>query len=338
MLLKKVGIRIRRPDININMSGVVKRAICFPGQGTQKQGMLVEFVKRFPKVVTPVMEEVDSVLNERFSAALVDQSSGYNTTATEVAQPLLLVYAHTIHQIIKHVRPDISFDYSLGHSLGEYSAYSTSGVLSIADAVWLVRQRGLAMKHVTDNYIQRTGNEISMVALFAPEDQYADQINQFIQSNYPNELSLAIYNAPSQMVLSGSRKAIDALIQHLDGKIKTKDLNVSGPFHSPIMAEAQTTMRQILESNKISFNWPPTNNIVSNISAKPIQSLDEIKTSIVDTLVKPVHWSQSFDYLVKNGVSSVTSIGLGKYARNATSSKDINFVYLMSPDSVNKIN
>lgn len=330
-------------------SRLIKRAIAFPGQGTQKPGMLADFQNQFPKIVNPILEQVDETLNEPFSKyALLDKATKQeDLSSTEIAQPLLLVYSYTVYQIIKASHPQISFDYTLGHSLGEYSAYTCSGVLSITDAVWLVKKRGLGMKRATENYIEKTGTSIGMTAIFIDSNDklpmVSDHINSFIQTkNYSKELSLAIFNAPNQLVLSGCKPAINSCIESLNQVtpgIKTKDLSVSGPFHSPIMEPVQNTMRDILDSHSITFNWPPNGEekIISNITAQPMQSIDEVKTSIIDTLIKPVHWSQSFDYLVEQGVNNVISIGLGKYARNATLSKDINFIYAMNPNKITTI-
>ena len=207
--------------------------------------------------------------------------------------------------------------------------------LSLRDAIWLVRQRGLAMQNATDEYIKQTKENVGM-SLVLTNGHNLDHILEVLQTTilpkYKSMVSLAAVNLSSQFVLSGMTSAISQALIELDQclakskqkVLKSRQLPVSGPFHSPIMEPAKKVMQDIVDSGDITFNWPPKYPTISNITTRPFRSVEEIKSTVVNTLTTTVQWKKSLEYVVDKSFPqtdtyhNVVSIGLGKYARHAT--------------------
>lgn len=291
-------------------------AIAFPGQGTQQNGMLKPFYKQNEQTIKRVLDECDEALNEKFSPSLTDDTqTKINVDLTHNAQPFLLAYGYAIYQLIKN---QSEFKYVLGHSLGEYTAWTAAGVLNFGDAIKLVRERGLAMQTAAAQV-----PECGMATLLLLKNN-VEEIMPILNKAIEEEekvVSLAITSADKQIVLSGDKQAILNVSKKL-GRVKMKPLNVSGAFHSPIMIPAQEKMRQLVST--ISFNWPPNYNIISNMTASIVLSKQEIENSVVETLVHPVYWQQSIKYLENDKeIDTVYQIGEGKYVKSACSKNSL---------------
>uniref|UniRef100_A0A060T7R4 [acyl-carrier-protein] S-malonyltransferase n=1 Tax=Blastobotrys adeninivorans TaxID=409370 RepID=A0A060T7R4_BLAAD len=296
-----------------------KSAIAFPGQGTQKPGLLKEFLTSHRQIVDPILKETDEALGENLSQALVDEHTKYDVNETRNTQPILVAYGYTMFQVVKHELEKQGLplpEYCLGHSLGEYSAYASSGLLSYSTAIELVRKRAVAMSEATSAYPAPT----SMVAVLTLGHDAAALRD--IVAGIPN-CSLAIINGPSQMVLSGDSRSIRLALDRITTSLKlkrpfrTKALQVSGPFHSPIMAPARKYMESIVDDYKL--NWPPSMGIVSNISGKLFSDEQEVYHSIINTPVEPVLWAPSISFLPTLGVDKIYSIGSTSFVKSALS-------------------
>lgn len=367
-----------------------KPALLFPGQGNQQKAMLQPYLDQFPSIVSPILDRIDNALGINFSKLLVNKppTSSASSIAksnenvedinnTSNAQPAIVATSYTIFEILKTQLVSSSskqsqteflnktFSYTMGHSLGEFTAATVAGVLQFDDTIKLVRQRGLAMESARDAFLQTHNVELGMfvVMLLSRDFTSTDIIQYFdtfirdpttqtlispreeLQQQLSKEcdpeaydllqyLELGNINAKAQVVLSGPKKAADLFIDLLKShyattksssrqlKLKTIPLNVRAPFHCPIMKPAQdhmqTLVKELLDKNQISWPYnssnPATNSIpiVSNITAKPFENLDQLIRSLSHSATDRVYWYQSAKYLQDEaGVNHMIAVGPG---------------------------
>ncbi|CAZ84093.1 unnamed protein product [Tuber melanosporum] len=298
-----------------------KTAIFFPGQGSQKQGMLTPLTKAFPKTVIPLLDRLDLIL-PGLRPVLFDGPGSY-LTETQNAQPAILVSSIAILRVLEKdfgVDPT-KFDYFFGHSLGEFTALVAAGIISLEDALMLVRQRGMSMAVATAN----SEDEVGMYALIVEKGQVKNleqQISEFIDSEALGEdefLSIANVNSSTQLVVSGHVRAIMNCVGQIR-KFKGNDprairLNVSAPFHSGIVAPTVSVVRRMLR--EIDMKEENVRKVVSNVSGRPYRHLIEMRNNLPWQCVKTVRWKDSIEWLEKNcGVSRWVGIGPGRVQTN----------------------
>ena len=175
-----------------------------------------------------------------------------------------------------------------GHSLGEYTALAACGVLAFRDAVQLVHKRGIFMQEAVPE------GEGAMAALLGLDE---DGVKNLCDNVAPNgEIQPANFNSPGQVVISGLSEFIDKAIESAKsyGAKRAVKLNVSAPFHSVYMKPAAERLKS--EFEKISWNDAKFD-IIANVSAKPVKTPDEIKSSLYAQTFSPVLWSQSVSYM-----------------------------------------
>lgn len=299
------------PPIRHLTMSIRKLGILLPGQGFQKVGMLTEFAKAFPQIVNPILEKVDLALpGLKLSKPLIDPNFPHKVTATSIAQPLILATSYAIFETLKAKLPEESqITHVAGHSLGEFSAFAISGILPLVDALKLVKERGLAMEKATEN--KKTG----MVLVVKPRknaEQWDNQIQEVLEQNH---LDIANYNSKSHTSLSGDlmdlRNAVDSL-QRWNPRLVSQFLDVSGAFHSRYMEPAQPILEKLADS--ADWNFPGLYTVVSNKTAKPFESIEEVKAQCPGQLVAPVYWSQTLDYIAPK-VDELVSVGPGRIGK-----------------------
>lgn len=295
-------------------------ALAFPGQGYQQAAMLKELHTKYPTIITPILDEFDQILDKPLSTALIDNSLFIDVNDTSNAQPLILCASYAFLKVAEHLhKPFCEPAYILGHSLGEYTALLCSNVLSFRSAVYLVRQRGLAMIRATRHVSEP--QDLSMVAIFIPRanaSQISIQINNLV-SKYEN-VSIANYNSSTQMTLSGKVTEINDLIslvksQSTKSRIRTRRLNVSGPFHSTYMIPAAKKLESLL--CETTLDWPPSCNVISNLTADVFQSESQVRHNLVKAMTQPVQWERSLRFL-QSRVQKVVSVGPGDIGKLCT--------------------
>ncbi|ANB12740.1 [acyl-carrier-protein] S-malonyltransferase [Sugiyamaella lignohabitans] len=344
------------------------KALLFPGQGFQKLGMLIPFHKKYPGIVEPILEELDESLKERISVALINEAgvSGpdkESVNLTSNAQPLLLAAGYAIYKILEASQPHVQYGYFLGHSLGEYTAWTAAGILQFYDSAWIVRQRGKSMEAATDLFHSKTNKQTGMTLVMLPpagtEHLHKNVLATSLLTSAVEQnklVDIGNINSKSQIVLSGVKDEIKLLIEQLNStsefienkiRLRTRDLTVSGPFHSQIMTPGQETMQSILDTtlataanrSPLTWHWPPKTPIISNITANPFQTLDEVQASVVDTLTKTVQWSDSIQYANSNGCKTFVSLGPGRIGKQTATelSPGSDTVYIDTPESIDEV-
>ncbi|QCT74652.1 ACP S-malonyltransferase [Macrococcoides canis] len=266
-----------------------KRALLFPGQGSQFIGMTEDFNEQGKDTINELNSLLDiDLVNIMYNDDAVNE--------TQYTQPAILM-----HSVALLAQFQQSFDYCLGHSLGEYSALVASGVLTQEDAVQIVYKRGQLMSAA---YPQGVGK---MAAIMGTERNVIEAACTAV-SNDEHLLNIANINGPGQIVVSGHAQSIDALIDRKQelGLKKIIPLNVSGPFHSELMKVIEAEFRAYLEQFDFQDAHVP---VVQNVNALPETDAKRIKENLVKQLYAPVEFTDSILFLIDQGVTEFIEIG-----------------------------
>lgn len=275
-----------------------KTAIIFPGQGSQIVGMGQDLYN--------VDDSATNILNQAQTALDFDVLETMFTDSedklgqTENTQPALLTHSVALHAALN----DIDADFTMGHSLGEYSSLVASGVLQFEDAVKIVRKRGQLMSEAFPNGVG------SMAAVLGLNYEEVDKICQSLSSS-EELIEPANINAPGQIVVSGHKSLIDKLVaegKELGAK-RVMPLAVSGPFHSSMMNVIEAQFSEYINQ----FEWHDAAfPVVQNVNAKPATDAATIKQNMIQQLYSPVQFIQSTEWLIEQGVDHFIEIGPGK--------------------------
>ena len=275
-----------------------KIAVVFPGQGAQKVGMASDLYneeERSTRVLNLAQETVDFDLLE----TMFTDNDG-KLGETENTQPALLTHSIALLESLNHLK----VDYTMGHSLGEYSSLVASGVLSFEDAVRIVRKRGQLMARAFPNGVG------GMAAVLGLDYDDVDKICKTL-STKEQLIEPANINSPGQIVVSGHKSLIDELVKKGKelGAKRVLPLAVSGPFHSSMMKVIEEDFANFINQ----FEWHNANYpVVQNVNAKGETDAEVIKRNMVKQLYSPVQFIQSTKWLINQGVDHFIEIGPGK--------------------------
>ena len=276
------------------------QAFVFPGQGSQKVGMGKELAAAFP-VARELFEEVDEVLKQNLSRLMFDGPED-ELTLTENAQPALMAVSLAVIGVL---RDEGGFDLAnslicvAGHSLGEYSALAAAGTFSTAQAARLLKTRGLAMQHAVPV------GEGAMAAVMGLD------VDDVRAAALEAGAACANDNAPGQVVVSGSREAVERAVELAAGRGAKRSvmLPVSAPFHSPLMAPAADVMADALAEATME---PPVVPLIANVTAAPVEDCESIRGLLVEQVTSMVRWRESVLAMRDLGVDTLAEIGVGK--------------------------
>jgi [acyl-carrier-protein] S-malonyltransferase len=271
-----------------------KIAFMFPGQGSFELGMGRDIAEAEPAAMAVFDEgsEASGLDLRRLCFAGTDEE----LTQTELQQPALVATSLAINAALRArgIRPA----YVVGHSVGEFSALGAADSMSVAEAIALVRERGLAMAEAAR---LRPG---SMAAILGLADDVVEAICRKIHNVWP-----ANYNCPGQLVVSGQTEAVDECCSEaqLEGARRAIRLRVSGAFHSPLVELAAERLRPAVD--KIHFKTP-TSHFVSTVTAK-LEDAQRYRSLLVEQLTAPVKFTQAAGELIGQGVTTFVEVGPG---------------------------
>lgn len=289
---------MRRGGLENDMS----RAFLFPGQGAQTIGMGKDLAETY-SVAKAVFDEVDEALGEKLSD-LIWNGDVETLTLTANAQPALMATSLAAMRALEAEGVSIeSASFVAGHSLGEYSALTAAGALSIADSARLLRLRGEAMQSAVPPGVG------AMAAVLGLD---LEKVREIAGDAAQGEVCEAANdNDPSQVVISGNRLAVEraAELAKSAGAKRALLLPVSAPFHCALMAPAAVAMQAALADIEINAPVVP---LVANVSATATQDPAEIRKLLVDQVCGSVRWRECVTYMVEQGVGSFWEIGAGK--------------------------
>jgi len=277
---------------------VAKTAWMFPGQGSQHVGMGRDLVEAFP-AAADVFRQAGEILGFDLAAVCFEGPED-KLRETRFTQVAILTHSVAVLRAIegKAARPA----YVAGHSVGEYAALVAAGALAFEDALKLVRARAEAMHAAA---IANPGAMAALVGL--PEDKLDGLLREGASSGV---VRAANYNSPVQVVVSGEAGAVDAVIKAAPsfGAKRAIRLNVSGAFHSPLMASAEAALSGALASARFARAAVP---VVSNVTAEAVSEPGEIAGLLKRQLTSPVRWRQSVELMAGEGVGLFVEVGPG---------------------------
>ena len=278
----------------------MKTAFVFPGQGSQKVGMLKDLYEAYP------------IVRERFAQA--DEALGYSISQlcfegpdtelvkTANTQPAILTASVACYEILKEkgFTPDIVG----GHSLGEYSALVAAGVLDFKDAVYVVHKRGEYMQEAVPL------GEGAMAAILAlPREEVVRicaEVNDTVGS-----VQAVNFNCPGQIVIAGATKAVEVAAEKMKeaGAKRAVMLPVSAPFHSRLMEPAAKRLQEELDKIEVKDAQIP---VVANITGEILKDGARIKAALVKQAAAPVLWEDCVATMVEFGATRFIEVGPGK--------------------------
>ena len=277
-------------------------SVIFPGQGSQLVGMGKDLHNKY-SLVQDLFKEADDTLGFSLSS-LVLNGPKENLDLTENTQPAIFLVSYSIFRLIKE-KFNINLnkaDFFAGHSLGEYSALASAGVLSFSDTLKILKSRGKAMQSSVPK------GEGGMVAVLGSEIEIIENLINENKTKY--ECYIANDNSTGQIVLSGNIKDLEKMMVDLkSANIKNIKLPVSAPFHCKLMSKATSVMNE--EIKKLNFN-EPKNILISNVTGKEISNTNELKDLLVRQIENRVRWRESVLLMIDKGVNQFIEIGPGK--------------------------
>jgi [acyl-carrier-protein] S-malonyltransferase len=287
------------------------RAFIFPGQGSQAVGMGKALADAFAPA-REVFEELDEALEQRLSRLMWDGPEG-ELTLTANAQPAIMAASMAVIRVLEREGGlDVARHARLvaGHSLGEYTALCAAGAFTLTDAARLLRARGLAMQDAVP------AGEGAMSALLGADIELAESAASEAVATAPETEKnpvcvVANDNAPGQVVISGTRAAVERAgdIAKSKGAKRAMMLSVSAPFHSPLMQPAADKMRDALAEVTVR---PPAAPVVANVTAAEVSEPETIRRLLVEQITARVRWRESVLTFRHLGVGTTVECGGSK--------------------------
>ena len=274
--------------------------VVFPGQGSQRVGMLEEAAGAFSIVGDTFSEASDALGYDLWH--LVSQGPVEKLGLTEYTQPAILTASVALYRAFSEAH-SVWPTGAAGHSLGEYSALVCAGTLSLADGARLVRRRGAAMQDAVP-----VGVGAMAVVMGLDDDVVTDTCNSI--SSADSFVGGVNFNAPGQVVIAGHADAVDAAVVALKdaGARRAMPLPVSAPFHTPLMQPAADVMQQAFED----ASWgTPQFPVVSNVDGSLQTDADSIRESLVKQISAPVLWTSCMATLREGGCTQFVECGPG---------------------------
>lgn len=285
---------------------MTKKAVVFPGQGSQTLGMLADLAAAYP-IVEETFAEASSVLGYDLWQ-LVQQGPAEELNKTWQTQPALLAASVAIWRVWQQqngTQPVLM----AGHSLGEYSALVCAGVLDFKQAISLVELRGKLMQEAVP---AGTGAMYAIIGL--DNDAIAKACEESAQGQVVSPVN---FNSPGQVVIAGNKEAVEragAACKEAGAK-RALPLPVSVPSHCALMKPAADKLAVALED--VTFSAPQYS-VVNNVDVKVETSPEAIRSALVRQLYSPVRWTESVEFMAAQGVEQLLEVGPGKVLTGLT--------------------
>ena len=272
-----------------------KTAFIFPGQGAQYVGMGKDFYENIP-VCKEVFEMATKAAGFSIEDICFEENDKINIT--EYTQIAMLATEIAMYKALeeKGIKPDVT----AGLSLGEYGALAVAGVFSLEDSFKVIRQRGILMQ----NAVPEGG---AMTAVLGLDGEVIAKICEETEGI----VSVANYNCPGQIVITGEEKAVDEAAEKLKeaGAKRCVKLNVSGPFHSAMLKEAGENLGNVIDEVTIGDIQVP---YITNVTADYVTDKNQIKDMLMKQVASSVKWQQTIERMIADGVDTFIEIGPGK--------------------------
>lgn len=272
-----------------------KIAFIYPGQGAQKCGMGQDFYEH-SNAAAELFDKAGELLDIDMKALCFEENDKLDLTEYTQAALVTTCLAMTRVVVEKGLKPDVT----AGLSLGEYCAISVAGGMTEEDAIKTVRTRGILMQNTVP------AGEGAMAAILG---MTGEAIEEVIKEK--DGVTVANFNCPGQIVITGEAKAVEEAAKLLKaaGAKRAVMLNVSGPFHSPMMRPAGQELSKVLEQVELGELQIP---YVTNVTAKYVTDIQETKELLAQQVAASVRWQESMERMIAEGVDTFVEIGPGK--------------------------
>ena len=272
-----------------------KIAFIFPGQGAQASGMGQDFYEH-TETGKRIFDKATELMG--FSMPQLCFEENDRLDITEYTQAAMVTASIAMMRVLEEngIKPDVA----AGLSLGEYCALAAAGVMSDKDAIRTVRQRGILMQEAVPV------GEGAMAAILALDAAAIEEVTGAMEGVW-----IANYNCPGQIVISGEKAAVEEACEKLKaaGAKRAVMLNVSGPFHSGMLADAGEKLGEVLSQVELHEPQIP---YVANVTAQYVKSAAEVKELLTRQVSSSVRWQQSVEAMIADGVDTFIEIGPGK--------------------------
>lgn len=310
------------------MKGSHVKAFVFPGQGSQSVGMGKIFYDTF-STSRAVFQEVDDALDQKLSQIIFEGPES-DLVLTENAQPALMAVSLAIMAALEKemgIQIQDQVHYVAGHSLGEYSALAAAKAIPVGETAKLLRIRGRSMQKAVPV------GQGAMAAILALEIEDIHALSA--QAAQGQTCVMANDNCPGQVVISGNKEAVERAIEIAKelGAKRSVLLNVSAPFHCPLMQPAANAMQEALENAEISTPVIP---VITNVRAEPCQNPELIRALLVEQVTGMVRWRESIQKMATLGVNQIVEIGAGQVLTGLTKriNKDVLATAINTPQDL----
>lgn len=285
-----------RQKIMFSLRRMSKTALLFAGQGAQVIGMGKDLATNFPSAQA-WFDRANAALGYDLASVCFNGPEA-ELTKTENAQPGIFLVSWVAFELLKERVPALKFDATAGLSLGEFTALTAAGAMSFEDGLRVVRQRGRFMQEACE---ATQGGMAAVIGLDeAPTREVCAEAG----------VVLANLNCPGQLVISGEAGKITKACElaKAKGAKRAIPLTVAGAYHSPLMASAQPKLQAELAKAKLSSPGVP---VISNVTAQPHTSPDQISARMVEQVTSSVRWEESMRYLLAQGYTRFIELGPG---------------------------
>ena len=272
------------------------QAYVVPGQGAQFSGMGLDLYNE-NDIAKELFNSANTILGFKITEIMF-RGSAEDLKQTKVTQPAIFLHSVILAKLMGN---SFNPDMVAGHSLGEFSALVSSGVITFEDGLKLVSKRAIAMQKACDL------QESTMAAVLGLEDSIVEKICEEING----VVVAANYNCPGQLVISGEVSAINKACEKLkeNGARRALVLPVGGAFHSPLMNPAKEELEKAI--NNTVFK-KPTCPIYQNVTASAVVDESEIKNNLISQLTSPVRWTHTVQQMIADGAKEFIEVGPGK--------------------------
>lgn len=272
-----------------------KIAFIYPGQGAQKAGMGADFYEN-SVIAGKMFDEAGEVLQLDMKALCFEENDKLDVTEYTQAALVTTCLAMTRVAEDKGLKPNIT----AGLSLGEYCAIAAAGGMDDMDAIRLVRKRGILMQNTVP------AGEGAMCAVMAMDASAIEKVIETIDG-----VTIANYNCPGQIVITGRTEAVGIAAEKLKeaGAKRAIMLNVSGPFHSPLLKKAGEELAEELKNTALHTLQIP---YVTNVTAEKVDDISATRELLAEQVSSPVRWMQSMANMIADGVDTFVEIGPGR--------------------------
>lgn len=274
---------------------MAKIAFIYPGQGAQKAGMGKDFYEN-SEHAKAVYDKASELLQIDMKALCFEENEKLDLT--EYTQAALVTTCLAMTKVVEErgLKPDVT----AGLSLGEYCAISVAGGMKEEDAISLVRKRGILMQNTVP------AGEGAMAAILGMDASVIEEGIKDLEG-----VTVANYNCPGQIVITGETKAVEKAAEILKeaGAKRAVLLNVSGPFHSPMLKQAGEELAKEMEKVEMEPLQIP---YVTNVTAEYVTDIRETKKLLAEQVAASVRWQESVERMIAEGVDTFVEIGPGK--------------------------